>query len=404
MNTILKSLLILLMSLFISLSVFAQNIIYIGGYAGENNRPGNLYTTVSPYRGSYEDARYQIIYTKAEMNNPKSFPWTGLSMDAGDYIKGVGFWVYEKHSTQPYHGLTIKIGHTSASNFSGGWISGLQTVYTGDYTTFVGWNDHAFSPSFQWNGVDNVVMEICFDNSSWTGADYVSRTSNSAIKIARTQTDGSVGCNLTTLTLQAYKPCVRFNYADGNLPIELMSIESECVANGTILKWVSLSETNNDYYTIEKSINGIDFMPLSNIDGAGNSNQMAHYSFVDYDQSSNEAYYRLSQTDFDGTTVNLSTIYSNCNNFDFSNLEINDIYQNSMDNEVHISFNVKYQSKYTVSIVNILGQTVLEQSGTAIAGINNINLNIEEQTSSIFLVLINTNTEKVSKRFIYIAH
>ena len=214
----------------------------------------------------------------------------------------------------------------------------------------------------------------------------------------------TAGCNLSTLTLQAYKPCVRFNYADGNLPIELMFAEIECHTNSTIIKWASSSETNNDFYTIEKSTDAINFNVLDYIDGAGNSNQIINYSFVDNEQNPQSAYYRLSQTDFDGTTINLSTLYCNCNNSEIENLEILNVYQGDIDGDIYVSFNAKYQGEYTVSVVNMLGQTVMKQSGTAVLGMNDVYLNINKQASSMFFVLINTNKDKASRRFIYTAN
>ncbi|MCD6366793.1 MAG: T9SS type A sorting domain-containing protein, partial [Bacteroidales bacterium] len=57
--------------------------------------------------------------------------------------------------------------------------------------------------------------------------------------------------------------------------------------------------------------------------------------------------------------------------------------------------------KYKISIIDIMGRKVLEQSGIATSGTNNINLSIRNQKQSIYLVLINTTTEKSSKKFIY---
>src|SRR5690606_13231670 len=57
----------------------------------------------------------------------------------------------------------------------------------------------------------------------------------------------------------------------------------------------------NDFFTIEKSENGIDYRELKTIPGSGNSNLMVVYNFKDEDPHMGNNYYRLKQTDIDGT-------------------------------------------------------------------------------------------------------
>src|SRR5204863_239315 len=74
------------------------------------------------------------------------------------------------------------------------------------------------------------------------------------------------------------------------------------------LKWTTASELNNDYFTLERSGNGIDFNGLGRITGAGNNNNYQDYYFEDISPLRGINYYRLSQTDFDGRHEQLSTI------------------------------------------------------------------------------------------------
>lgn len=55
------------------------------------------------------------------------------------------------------------------------------------------------------------------------------------------------------------------------LPIELVSFDGYNYNTYNYITWVCASELNNDYYTIEKSIDGVNWISLSNIDAAGNS-------------------------------------------------------------------------------------------------------------------------------------
>jgi len=92
------------------------------------------------------------------------------------------------------------------------------------------------------------------------------------------------------------------------LPIELLGFDANCDDDVITVSWASASETNNDFYTIEKSLDGMnwDFVAtISGANGTGNSNQTLYYNYTDYSPLGQLSYYRLSQTDFDGSTVEL---------------------------------------------------------------------------------------------------
>ena len=98
--------------------------------------------------------------------------------------------------------------------------------------------------------------------------------------------------------------------ADGNpykgsgcgviLPIELSYFNAVALENKVELNWITSSEENNDFFTIEKSTNGFDWQVVSEIKGAGNSKQEISYTSYDYLPFNGDTYYRLKQTDFDG--------------------------------------------------------------------------------------------------------
>ncbi len=84
------------------------------------------------------------------------------------------------------------------------------------------------------------------------------------------------------------------------LPIELLFFKASCENNSTKLSWATASETNNDYFSVEKSQDGFTFENINNIPGAGNSNNTLFYSATDEKPFSGTTYYRLKQTDFNG--------------------------------------------------------------------------------------------------------
>lgn len=90
--------------------------------------------------------------------------------------------------------------------------------------------------------------------------------------------------------------------ANSPLPIVLRSFDAELVNDEVELRWVTDQEINNDFFTIQKSTDGINFNDIGTVDGAGNSREIRSYQFVDDSPYVGISYYRLKQTDFDEAT------------------------------------------------------------------------------------------------------
>ena len=85
-----------------------------------------------------------------------------------------------------------------------------------------------------------------------------------------------------------------------HLPIELLYFKGSEYNSDNILHWSTASENNNDYFTIEKTKDGIDWEVVNREHGAGNSSNQLYYSSADENIESIINYYRLKQTDYDG--------------------------------------------------------------------------------------------------------
>jgi len=141
------------------------------------------------------------------------------------------------------------------------------------------------------------------------------------------------------------------------LPITLSKLNSSCHTNNTTLSWTTQSEINNDYYTIERSNNGIDFESIGRVNGAGTSTNQTDYQFTDYVSSNTLVYYRLGQTDFDGTYTYSQTISSDCKNENTLNTSI---FPNPANRKLNLNYNNRLNEfgDMTITIVTITGETV----------------------------------------------
>jgi hypothetical protein len=86
------------------------------------------------------------------------------------------------------------------------------------------------------------------------------------------------------------------------LPIELLSFTAAMNGEKVDIEWSTITETNNAYFTIEKSQNGKDFIKVVDVTGAGNSTTQRNYLESDYQPFGGTSYYRLKQTDKNGAS------------------------------------------------------------------------------------------------------
>jgi hypothetical protein len=94
------------------------------------------------------------------------------------------------------------------------------------------------------------------------------------------------------------------------LPVTLNYFRAEAFEDTHQLKWQTESESNNSHFTLSQSLDGYTFRKLADVSGAGTTNLVSTYQHItDKPNSTNEmVYYKLEQTDFDGTVSELSIV------------------------------------------------------------------------------------------------
>jgi len=191
--------------------------------------------------------------------------------------------------------------------------------------------------------------ESCW-NFDWTapasGAGDVSFFANgNAVNLANGNGGDNGGYNVPTVTV-----------SESALPIELASFEVSEDNLNALIQWTTASESGNEYFEVERSMNGKDFEPIAKIAGAGDSNETIAYRFMDESPLYNlPTYYRLKQVDFDGQ-FEYSPAKTILIKQDF--VQIEKAYPNpiALGNELSIPVNVNQETEATLTLVNILGQ------------------------------------------------
>lgn len=194
-----------------------------------------------------------------------------------------------------------------------------------------------------------------------------------------------------------------------NASIELACIKSdnvswlpltgEVLAQGNMLRWGTASETENDYFSIERSQDGVNFDAIGTIDGAGNSIQALSYEFMDKNAPAGMSYYRIAQVDFDGTTSqsNVVTLVRGESTFGIVNISPVPVVS---AHPVTITFNSVKDSNISITVFDATGKVVAQLSNEAIHGLNSVEINANNFAAGVYFVQVSNGTDVANGKFI----
>lgn len=151
-----------------------------------------------PFNTSAKGSRTQILWTASEIN-----PQWG-------FITRIGFYVYSS-SSQTMNNFSIKFGPTTLTSLTEFVNAGLLNVYSGNYTIpGSGWHYIDFQNYFLHDGISNLLMDICFENTS-SSTPIVLFGSNAPGKVITQSGDSPNACtNFSNPTVQTVRPNICF--------------------------------------------------------------------------------------------------------------------------------------------------------------------------------------------------
>lgn len=194
----------------------------------------------------------------------------------------------------------------------------------------------------------------------------------------------TIGTCPTTLVQSALVACP--------LPIELLSFDAQLNSQRIVdLTWITASELNNDYFTIERSSEGNNWNELSEIDGAGTSTTTLNYFDQDRNPIIGTTYYRLKQTDFNGyyTYSDIRAV-----SIDVTN-EIR-IYPNPTSNIFQIEGSVDELS--VVMIFDGLGRDITGEMTITKLSENQFKIDSSELANGVYSIRTKTQTNRLIKQ------
>jgi Secretion system C-terminal sorting domain len=411
------------------------------------------FSTYSPFYGSSSatinfENKIQMIFTPAEMN---AMGYTGGT------IQDIALYVTSTSGYQ-YDNVNIWIGCSAQDKYLNTTFiptSSLTQVY-GPVNNVVAASNawHVFNiTDWDWDGTSNIVIQICTKEGSFAGNSLVRYTSTSPDRrFIYDHTSTTTSCNELTGTQVANRPNVRFTVCDAPptpltytwspiatlsnstisnpiatpgaaetyvvattggyctvydtvnvlmctpLPITLTSFAGKCKTDNTILlEWATASEINNDYFTLERSNNAIDYVEIAKINGAGNSNTTLIYHSIDFNPLGGTNYYRLKQTDFNGEFEYFNIVaVENCA---IKTDEIS-IYPNPVTNNLQLTISSVNDANASIKIYDLLGNIVQQETLTPLKkGSNKININVERLPKAMYVLVLEKEGQQYQLKF-----
>ncbi len=360
--------------------------------------------------------------------------------DAGDYANSSGTNVWDASVLSAYHhdvaGLVRDDGSCltqtkSKSENSDAIVTMEITSLTDDDSYMIWGNDNAnledrtnteFPAGInsrlnrEWrveeNGAGTVgTVTITFDLSSVSGPTGVGTNELSQIRLMTdgTDSDFTSGVTLTEPSAtDAVANTVSFevNFADGMfftlgsvqryaLPITLIHFDALPMNENQVkVEWTTVQEIGNAFFSVERSTDGAEFTTIARIDGAGDSNEFLEYSYIDESPLVGQSYYRLKQTDFNGTFSysELAPVYMN----DWDSEQVS-LYPNpvALGETIKIGYSITQDRPVQFSFVSLNGAILRSEDRILLASEQYVELSTAGLRKGMHIIRMLDETEQV---------
>lgn len=182
------------------------------------------------------------------------------------------------------------------------------------------------------------------------------------------------------------------------LPIKNLQLSVKQSGRLALINWSTDEEIDNDYFVVEKSKNGIDFSFLQKVRSKGNSNFKQYYNSYDTITDYNTTlYYRIKMVEMNGL-INYSTIVKLKPTF--QPLEVMEVQPTLTSGNVDLYITTNKSIRTNVLVYSSSGVKVVSEPITLSKGLNKFQLNLGGLVPGYYLVVINTENNRLVKRLI----
>ncbi len=179
---------------------------------------------------------------------------------------------------------------------------------------------------------------------------------------------------------------------DNPLPITLLSFKANCNGKVVDIFWSTASEINNSFFTLERSTDAQNFTEIMTIPGAGNSNTVIPYHVSDDNPYNGTAYYRLKQTDFDGSySYSSLVVVGKCSNS--SESPVYNVYYDPREGRIVVQNNGNNTFPFKVSLQNLVGQQIIAETSKQFG---RADLSVKSLAYGVYLLVIRSEKDIIT--------
>ena len=299
-----------------------------------------VYDLVPAINAATATATVTLYYTQAEFsayNAAKPAPYPPLPVDAADALNNkANLRITQFHGTGTYPG-----------NYNGGTVDLINPV----------------DAKIVWSGAPLNRWEVTFDIVGFSGF-YLH----------------------TTVT-------------NAPLPINLLSFSGRNNGNSNLLEWATSSEQNSNYFELQRSTDGINFVKAATITAAGNSSTNRNYNYNDNISSFTERlfYYRLKQVDISGEAKYSTIVKIKLGNKGFD-VEAS---PNPFADQLRVQVDAIQKENATITLNSLDGRKILKQNTSLSKGSNVVLLDkLDNLAGGVYLLTVVTDSEKITVKVI----
>ena len=245
------------------------------------------------------------------------------------------------------------------------------------------------------NSVLNSTMSFTYRDDELNGLseanfELVENTGGGFVNIG-----GAVDAGTNTVTLSGIGSFGIMTVGDpGSFPVEWLDFTAYPKRGNVILEWSTAVEINNDFFSVERSIDGQFYSAVGKVKGAGTTNQIQNYSFTDFsaaDLNISTIFYRIRQVDQNGGYDYSNVVEVTLENGEFIYL---DAYPSPFEDELKIQINLDKADFVNLKMVDMSARIVFEKQFSGAAGNNSLTFHGATLSPGIYVVEVSTEFQK----------
>lgn len=282
-----------------------------------------------------------------------------------------------------YHAST-SIGITPVNYFDASWPSTVVGVSISAWqvATGNGLTPNGSTAQLRYGGTGFLMFQLPDLNaslsSSAVGTFVAATNANVPLEVNRS------GLSLANLNNTWY--IGTRNAGTSPLPIQLLSFAARLTPDGVVdLNWSTAMEVNNKLFTVERSQDGVNFMAVTEVPGAGNSSIQQDYTAVDAHPYAGVSYYRLRQTNDDGQSTFSQVVVINM----AASTGVR-LFPVPARTNLQLTFTMASGGPVVTRIVDAGGKIVAVYSNTVQTGVNTFSYNVAGYRSGAYFLQLMT--------------